>query len=79
MEKFDIGGLAALVCRHDVPLFIANVDTPGEQQKYAISLIEHMFLFLPRNATVIALYDIGCVVDRSVAKVCFLLPNLYSI
>ncbi|RXW17975.1 hypothetical protein EST38_g7890 [Candolleomyces aberdarensis] len=68
MEKFDIGGLAALVCRHDVPLFIANVDTPGEQQKYAIALIEHMFLFLPRNANVVALYDIACVVDRSVAQ-----------
>ncbi|OSX60413.1 hypothetical protein POSPLADRAFT_1058574 [Postia placenta MAD-698-R-SB12] len=42
-----------------------NVDTPGEQQKYAIALLEHLFTFLPPNATVAALYDIGCVVDRS--------------
>ncbi|RXW12578.1 hypothetical protein EST38_g13277 [Candolleomyces aberdarensis] len=68
MQKFDIGGLAALVCRHDVPLFIANVDTPGEQQKYAVSLIEHMFKLLPPKATVVVLYDVGCVLDRSVAQ-----------
>ncbi|KAF9795056.1 hypothetical protein IEO21_11114 [Rhodonia placenta] len=42
-----------------------NIDTPGEQQKYAITLLEHLFTFLPPNATVAALYDIGCVVDRS--------------
>ncbi|KAJ2913948.1 hypothetical protein MD484_g6465, partial [Candolleomyces efflorescens] len=76
LEKFDIGGLAALVCRHDIPLFIANVDTPGEQQKYAVSLIEHMFLFLPRKATVVALYDIGCVVDRSVAQYELFAPGI---
>ncbi|KAJ2934568.1 hypothetical protein H1R20_g2518, partial [Candolleomyces eurysporus] len=66
MEKFDIGGLAALVCRHDIPLFIANVDTPGEQQKYAVSLIEHMFKFIPRNATVVALYDVGLYLLREI-------------
>jgi hypothetical protein len=69
MQKFDIGGLAALVCRHDIPLFIANVDTPGEQQKYAVSLIDHMFRFIPKNATVVALYDVGCVLDRSIIRV----------
>ena len=31
--KFDDTGLMALVCRHDIVLFLANVDTPGEQQK----------------------------------------------
>jgi hypothetical protein len=69
LERFDIGGLAALVCRHGTPLFVANIDTPGEQQKYAVSLIEHLFSFLPKNATVTVLYDIGCVVDRSMCKV----------
>jgi hypothetical protein len=55
----------ALVCRHDIPLFLANIDSPGEQQKYAVALIQHLFSLLPSNATVIALYDIGCVLERS--------------
>lgn len=69
LERFDIGGLAALVCRHDVPLFLANVDTPGEQQKYAVALIEHLMSMIPRNATVVVLYDVGCVLDCSMNNV----------
>ncbi|KAG6819938.1 hypothetical protein H0H93_007262 [Arthromyces matolae] len=65
MEKFDDGGVMALVCRHDIPLFLANIDTPGEQQKYAVALIKHLFTFLPPNAVVSVLYDVGCVLDRS--------------
>jgi hypothetical protein len=56
----------SLVCRHDIPLFFANIDTPGEQQKYAVALIEHFYSFLPVNATATVLYDVGCVLDRSV-------------
>lgn len=65
MDHYDNGGVMVLVCRHDIPLFLANIDTPGEQQKYAISLIEHLFSFLPPAATVTLLYDVGCVLDRS--------------
>jgi hypothetical protein len=65
MDHYDDGGVMALVCRHDVPLFLANIDTPGEQQKYAVSLIEHLFTHLPPTATVTVLYDVGCVLDRS--------------
>jgi hypothetical protein len=72
LERFDIGGLAALVCRHDIPLFLANVDTPGEQQKYAVALIEHLVSLIPSNATVVVLYDVGCVLDRSITKVNYL-------
>ncbi|KAF6744700.1 hypothetical protein DFP72DRAFT_1018573 [Ephemerocybe angulata] len=68
MEKFDSGGLAAIVCRHDIPLFIANIDTPGEQQKYAVALLEQVIELLPRNATIVTLYDVGCVLDRSVTN-----------
>ena len=63
--KFDDTGLMALVCRHDVVLFLANVDTPGEQQKYGVALVEHLMSLLPREATVAVFYDIGCVLDRS--------------
>ncbi|KAI9066824.1 hypothetical protein FKP32DRAFT_1621557, partial [Trametes sanguinea] len=65
-KKFDDTGLMALVCRHDIVLFLANVDTPGEQQKFAIALLEHFFSLVPDSATVAVLYDIGCVLDRSV-------------
>ena len=65
MDHYDDGGVMVLVCCHDIPLFLANIDTPGEQQKYAISLIEHLFSFLPPAATVTLLYDVGCVLDRS--------------
>lgn len=68
-DKFDDTGLMALVCRHDIVLFLANVDTPGEQQKYAVALIEHLFSLIPQNATVGVLYDIGCVVQQSIDNV----------
>ena len=68
--KFDDTGLMALVCRHDIVLFLANVDTPGEQQKYGIALIEHLFTQIPSSATVAVFYDIGCVLDRSLHRVC---------
>jgi hypothetical protein len=65
-ERFDANGLMALVCRHDIPLFFANIDTPGEQQKYAIALIEYFFSLIPPQATVVNLYDISCVADCSI-------------
>ncbi|KAG2744422.1 hypothetical protein P692DRAFT_201808444 [Suillus brevipes Sb2] len=42
-----------------------DTDTPGEQQKYAVALIDHLFTLLPPRATVVALYDVGCVLSRS--------------
>ena len=69
MEKFDDGGQMALVCRHDIPLFLANIDTPGEQQKYAVALIEHLFSLLPPEASAQVLYDVGCVLDRTLQLV----------
>ncbi|KAG1769968.1 hypothetical protein EV702DRAFT_1181682 [Suillus placidus] len=65
MDSFDDMGLMALICRHDIPLFFANIDSPGKQQKYSVALINHLFSLLPRSATVITLYDVGCVLSRS--------------
>lgn len=65
MDRFDDSGMMALVCRHDIPLFLANIDTPGEQQKYAVALILHLFSLIPPEATVALLYDVACVLDRS--------------
>ena len=64
MDKFGDAGIMLLVCHHDIPLFLADIDSPGEQQKYAVALLEHLFSFLPISACVIALYDIGCVLDQ---------------
>lgn len=69
MDKFDDGGVMALVCRHDIPLFLANIDSPGEQQKYGIALIEHLCSLMPPETTVAVLYDVGCVLDRSLQLV----------
>ncbi|KAJ7572543.1 hypothetical protein C8J56DRAFT_1008826 [Mycena floridula] len=71
---FDDTGLMALVCRHDIPLFFANIDTPGEQQKYSLALVEYLFNLLPLSATVVVCYDIACVLDRSICKYA-LLPD----
>lgn len=70
-KQHDNKGLAALVCRHDNPIFFANVDTPGEQQKYAVALIIRFFQLIPEDATVVLIYDIGCVLDRSNEMVSF--------
>jgi hypothetical protein len=60
----------ALVCQHDIPIFFLDIDTPGEQQKYAVALIEQLFSHLPEGATVVVLYDTGCVLDCSLHMVC---------
>ena len=68
-DTFDDTRLMALICRHDIPLFLANIDMPGEQQKYSIVLIEHLFTLLPSQANVIVLYDVGCVLARLLSQV----------
>lgn len=72
-QKADIGhfdntSVAAVVCRHGIPILFANMDTPGEQQKYAIALIRRVYSELPPEATSAILYDIGCILDVSVNK-----------
>ncbi|KAH7092859.1 hypothetical protein BKA62DRAFT_745289 [Auriculariales sp. MPI-PUGE-AT-0066] len=65
----DDKGVMAFVCRHDIPWFACNIDTPGEQQKYALSLILVVMLHLPESATMALLYDIGCVTSRVIQLV----------
>jgi hypothetical protein len=69
-KRYDSTGLMILVCRHDIPLFLVDIDTPGEQQKYAVSLIEHLLTLVPQRTNLVVLYDIGCVLDRSLEMVC---------
>ncbi|KIK10825.1 hypothetical protein PISMIDRAFT_20060 [Pisolithus microcarpus 441] len=78
MDSFDDTGIMALICHHDIPLFFANIDTPGEQQKYSVVLIEHLFSLIPIEANVVILYDVGCVLARSLMKYDILSHNITS-
>ena len=69
MESFDNTSLMALICRHDIPLFFANINSPSEQQKCSLALIAHLFSLLLPNATIMTLYDIGCTLDRMLSLV----------
>ncbi|KIJ50287.1 hypothetical protein M422DRAFT_159972 [Sphaerobolus stellatus SS14] len=57
-----------MVCQHDVPLFLCDITTPGEQRFYAIALLRKLAELLPGNASIGLLYDIACLLDRSIAK-----------
>ncbi|PPR02784.1 hypothetical protein CVT26_009395 [Gymnopilus dilepis] len=76
--RYDDMGWMSLVCRHDIPLFFANIDTPGEQQKYSVALILWFFASIPPNATATALYDIACVLEQSIELFDFLPANVVS-
>ena len=62
-------GLMGIVCWHDIPLFFCDIRSASEGQKYPIALIVVLNHHLPLNAMIGLLYDIGCVLDRSIAKV----------
>ncbi|KAG1737261.1 hypothetical protein EDB19DRAFT_1909778 [Suillus lakei] len=68
MDSFDDTGIMVLICCHDIPLFFANIDSPGEQQKYSVALLRHLFSLIPPYAIVVALYDVRCVLARSLSK-----------
>jgi Kyakuja-Dileera-Zisupton transposase len=77
-DTYRSKGLMACSCRHDIPLFLCDIRTPGEQQHFAIALIGVLFQHLPPSATVGCLYDIGCVLDQSILKVCYLRASDFS-
>ncbi|KAI9573728.1 hypothetical protein HD554DRAFT_2202366 [Boletus coccyginus] len=67
IDCYNNTGLMALICHHDIPLFLANIDSLREQQKYTI---------LPLNATAVILYDFGCVLHRMLSKDEILNPSI---
>ena len=69
MDSFDDTGFMALICHHDIPLFFANIDSPGEQQKYVLVLLSHLFWLLPSQVMVVTLYDVSCVTERPLSLV----------
>ncbi|KAF8869756.1 hypothetical protein CPB84DRAFT_1856057 [Gymnopilus junonius] len=76
--QYDDMGWMSLVCRHDIPLFFANIDMPGKQQKYSVALILWFFALIPANATVTALYDIACILECSIELFDFLPAHVVS-
>ncbi|KAF9502916.1 hypothetical protein BS47DRAFT_1374510 [Hydnum rufescens UP504] len=56
------------VCRHDRVVMWVNMWTPGEQQFYALALIDAIMAELPMHWQVGILYDIGCQIHRSILK-----------
>jgi len=68
-DKWCSKGLMGAVCHHDIPLFMCDICTPGEQQHYPVALLVVLFRELPPIATVSLLYDIGCMLNLSIVKV----------
>ncbi|KAJ7878978.1 hypothetical protein B0H14DRAFT_3774904 [Mycena olivaceomarginata] len=62
---YDASGVFVMVCRHGQVLFLCNIDTPGEQQKYVLAGLEELISLLPPEATALKTYDIGCQTNRS--------------
>jgi len=78
-DTYHSKGLMACACCHDVPLFLCDIWTLGEQQHFAVALIGVLFQHLPLSATVGCLYNIGCVLDQSILKVCCLISLLWTL
>ena len=60
---FEDTSVMVMLCRHDVPLFLVNMWTPGEKQFYAFALIAALLQHIPTSWRVGVLYDIGCQID----------------
>ncbi|KAJ6451750.1 hypothetical protein C8R45DRAFT_848226, partial [Mycena sanguinolenta] len=65
VRHYDSSGVFVMTCRHSQVLFLCEMDTPGEQQKYIVALLEELNGYLPPQATIVEGYDVGCVTDHS--------------
>ncbi|KAF9513749.1 hypothetical protein BS47DRAFT_1295737 [Hydnum rufescens UP504] len=67
-QHFDDTGLMAMLCQHDIPIYIANMHTAGEKQFYAFALISALLKDLLKDWTVGLLYDIAYQIHHSLLK-----------
>ncbi|KAF7338826.1 hypothetical protein MSAN_02205300 [Mycena sanguinolenta] len=65
VRHYDSSGVFVMTCRHSQVLFLCDMDTPGEQQKYIVALLEELNSHLPPQATIVEGYDVACVTDHS--------------
>lgn len=75
-SRFQSTGLVALTCRHDRPLFVCDMTTPGERQFYVVALINKLLQHIPEHTHIGILYDISCQIHRSANKHGFFGPEL---
>lgn len=75
-QFFDVRGKMTLLCRHDRPLFAANMNTAGEGQFYTFALLGKLYEHLPPTTTVRLLYDVACQLHRSCMNWGFLKPYM---
>ncbi|KAK0539833.1 hypothetical protein OC842_000784 [Tilletia horrida] len=60
-DPCDINGVMGACCRHDIPLVMCDIDTPGERHHYAIALIRAVTKAVGPNLQHLGIaYDIGC-------------------
>ncbi|KAK7053896.1 hypothetical protein R3P38DRAFT_3305315 [Favolaschia claudopus] len=64
-ERYDANGIFVMTCRHGQVIFLCNIDTPGEQQRYIVAMVQELFIMLPPKATLMQAYDVACVTDHS--------------
>ncbi|KAJ6448672.1 hypothetical protein C8R47DRAFT_392513 [Mycena vitilis] len=63
--KFDETGIFHLSCRHNIPLFVASMNTLGEEHKYFVTLLNELMARLPPRATVCLFSDVACIIERA--------------
>ncbi|KAF7326540.1 hypothetical protein MSAN_02506900 [Mycena sanguinolenta] len=65
VRHYDSSGVFVMTCRHSQVRFLCDMDTPGEQQKYIVALLEELNSHLLPQATIVEGYDVACVTDHS--------------
>ncbi|KAH9809786.1 hypothetical protein DFH28DRAFT_904067 [Melampsora americana] len=72
-KSMDESGLIGMACRHDHVLRYINLIQSGEKSYYALALIKWLLDTLAKHRVhtnkVNVLYDIGCVLDKTIKKV----------
>ncbi|CAD6982383.1 unnamed protein product [Tilletia controversa] len=64
-SPFEVTGIMGACCRHDVPLVLCDITTPGERHYYATALIQAIVRAIPHMTHLGIAYDIGCRFDPS--------------
>lgn len=67
-DYFADTGVMVILCCHDIPLFLVNIQAVGEKQHYLFALITKFFEHIPDWWRVGILYDIGCQGDCTLKK-----------
>ncbi|KAJ7878780.1 hypothetical protein B0H14DRAFT_2567077 [Mycena olivaceomarginata] len=64
-KYYNASGVFVMTCRHSQVIYLCDIDTLGEQQKYIVALMEEVNSNLPPQATILQAYNVGCVTDHN--------------